>query len=1089
MSGFRAPLGLVLFTALLTCNAPWAAAELRRMDPDVVLPQPSDRYFDQRLYIVQLKQAPAMAYAGGIDGMASTRAQPGSSFDADASAVRNYRRYLTARHDELLLSVGAYQEKVYGYQLAFNGFAARLTPAQAQKLRAKRDVARVWEDQLRYLYTNDSPAFLGLFDAGSGLRTGLGLRGEGVVIGVIDSGIDPDHPSFTNEVTEADIPSLCQSSWAENSLLGRWLCYRWRREEDQLEFEPLANWRGSCEAGEQFESTACNGKIIGARYYVDGFLSRRALDAGEFLSPRDADGHGTHIASTAAGKEVQATIGGNNVARIAGVAPRARIAVYKACWLEPGQTRGTCSTADLQRAIEDAVADGVQIINYSVGNTDISISDPDDLALLTASNAGVLGVVAGGNDGPTPGTILSPSGAPWVLTVAASSRAGQRFDKAIRVQAPAAVAADYPALEASFTPSLANAGPITGELVLVNDELAVIQPGEIGSFFDACEPILNGGELNGQIAFLQRGVCDFQDKLLNAQAAGASAAVVFDNQGGPIVMDGVRNGGVNIPAVMISQANGELLLDSLNAGSEIEVTLNDALVITQTEEGDTIGEFSSRGPNLTAVDILKPDITAPGVDILAAQTPLVANGVRGEQFQYLSGTSMSVPHVAGVAALLKEARPGWGPAALRSALMTTARQDLLKEDGATPADAFDFGAGHIVPNAALNPGLLYLATPEDYDAFLCGTGAPRLSDPACLALETDGFSTRAPDLNLPSIAHGNLVFEDSLTRRVYNSGPSGTYTLSVDPPPGIDVTVAPTSLTLNSGAVGEFEVTLTSPVQQPDTWRFGALTWSDGAHDVRSPLAVRPVDFLAPLEVTGNGLTGTITVPVKFGYDGNYAIAPTGLVAADVISEFVADDPLNSYAFEPVNALLPLSVARFALDVDPDDLLDPTNPADTDDLFLRFALFNEETDGNDDLDLYVYFCSGDDSTATTFQSCDTMNVLSSFNEDSNEQVDVFGLNPGDPLGPGTFVIDVHGFDTDPVAGGPGANFQLFAWRLQQGDDAGNLNITGPAAATAGQSADVQVGWTVPASGRYLGGLSHVGEGGTVLEFTTVRINP
>jgi len=355
--------------------------------------------FEERVYIVQFDQPAALNYTGRPGGLAATRPRKGKKFDARDANVRAYARELIDAHDDVLQSIGAYDNKLYSYRYTFNGFAARLTPIQAQKLRSRKNIVNVWEDSVRYLYTNDSPVFLGLFDAGDGLVSGLDLKGEDIIIGVIDSGITPEHPSFS-DVQEADRPRLCRSEWAKTSVLGIWLCQRFRNRDDTVTFEPPEGWNGRCEAGDNFSTDLCNNKIIGARFYLDGFLASNVLDANEFRSARDADGHGTHIAATAAGIEVRATLADSEVDRVNGIAPRARIAVYKACWLEPGQIRGTCATSDLQRAIEDAVADGVDIINYSVGNTDINISDPDDLALLAASDAGILSVVAAGNDGP-----------------------------------------------------------------------------------------------------------------------------------------------------------------------------------------------------------------------------------------------------------------------------------------------------------------------------------------------------------------------------------------------------------------------------------------------------------------------------------------------------------------------------------------------------------------------------------------------------------------------------------------------------------------------------------------------------------------
>ena len=1052
----RSAICLLLLSATVS-NA--LAGDLRPVPDHVQLPVGDAQLSEEQLYIVQLAEPPALAYRGDRAGLAATRPDEGSRFDPDSPDVQRYSRFLTDRHDAMLRAIGAWADKLYSYRYAFNGFAARLTRLQAQKLRAQRDVLNVWPDRTRYLYTNDSPAFLGLLSPSGGLNTALGLKGDGVVIGVIDSGIAPEHPSFDDE-RAPELPRLCQTTWAENSLLGLWLCYRWKKQDPIADYAPPAGWRGICEAGERFSVTDCNNKIIGARYYIDGFLETHPLDGNEFLSPRDADGHGTHIASTAAGKEVRAILGGNDVARISGIAPRARIAVYKACWLEPGQTRGSCSTADLQRAIEDAVADGVDIINYSVGNTDISISDPDDLALLAASDAGVLAVAAAGNDGPAPGTILSPAGAPWVLTVAASSRNGTQFDEALRVNAPSEIATDYIAREASFTPLLRNNGPITEELILVDDGIAEIGGGSIGSFRDACETVANGSEISGRIAFLERGLCTFEEKLINVEAAGAVAAVVFDNQGGPIVMNGTR-GSVQIPAVMISQASGQLILDRLTSGDRVEVTLDKSLILRRTVAGNAMGDFSSRGPNLTAPDILKPDVTAPGVDILAAQTPSVANGVRGEQFQYLSGTSMSVPHVAGIAALLKQAKPDWSPAAIKSALMTTARQNMVKEDGSTDADPFDYGAGHVVPNRAINPGLVYDARKPDYDAFVCGNGLPRVSDTECQALEAAGFPTAAADLNQPAIALSNLVSSRSVQRRVTNVGNPAQYRVSVSSPPGVNVTVVPEVLSLGPGETGDYTVNFSSSGSDLYEWQFGSLSWDDGRHTVRSPIAVRPVPFLAPLEVIGNGAGGNLQFDVEFGYSGAYTITAHGLVTPDVAAGFVSDDPLNNYVFDPDTSTLPPSVARFQFDA-AEDLA-----------YLRVALFNDDTDGDDDLDLYVYYCPG-------LVICSLVGV--SGESDTDESLDVLFPDAGE------YFVDVHGFQTDQLSGGPGANFNLFVWTIGNDDDRGNLTVTAPDSANTGATGTVTVDWAVPELNRYLGGLTHSDAEGP-LEFTTITINP
>src|SRR5690606_29653441 len=274
---------------------------------------------------------------------------------------------------------------------------------------------------------------------------------------------------------------------------------------------------------------------------------------------------GTHIATVAAGDPTSAYLFGRRVARVAGIAPRAQIAVYKACWLKPGERRATCATSDLARAIDDAVADGVDIINYSVGSLETDLTAPDDLALLDAFDAGILTVVAAGNDGPDYATIGSPSSAPWVLTVGAASQGGTLFTEAIEITSPADMAGLIPMREASFTPRLDTERAIEAALVLADDGVGTGTPFG-GSVRDACEPL--SGNVGGAVVLIERGQCDFAVKLGHAENAGARAAVVYNPTGAPIVMNGDR-GSAGIPAVMIAGADGLRLADRLAAGDEI----------------------------------------------------------------------------------------------------------------------------------------------------------------------------------------------------------------------------------------------------------------------------------------------------------------------------------------------------------------------------------------------------------------------------------------------------------------------------------------------------------------------------------------
>jgi subtilisin family serine protease len=815
-------------------------------------------------------------------------------------------------------------------------------------------------------------------------------------------------------------------------------------------FEPPANFRGVCQAGDGFDVTDCNSKVIGARFYIDGFLARNELDPGEFVSPRDADGHGTHIATIAAGNPVVADLFGTRVGRIAGIAPRARVAVYKACWLKPGAVRASCSTSDLVRAIDDAVADGADIINYSVGNLEAALDAPDDLALLNAFDAGVFSVVAAGNDGPGSGTIGSPAGSPWVLTVGASTQSGNRFDEAITITAPERLSQRIEMREASFTPQLADRAPLTEELRLIDDGQNALGDGLPGSIRDGCEPLLNAGELDGRIALLQRGGCSFQAKLTRVADAGAVAAVVYSDSGAPIIMNGDA-GSVGIPAVMISTADGQRIVDEILTGTVVSVELAKGVFLARDDKGSVMGDFSSRGPTLTELDFVKPDITGPGVKIFAGHTPVVANGLKGELYQYLSGTSMSAPEVAGIAALLKESNPDWTPAQIKSALTTSARGGALKEDGATPATPFDAGAGHVDPNRAIDPGLVYETGYLEHVAYLCGYDTPPFQATDCAILDAAGFSANARDLNLPSIGVGRLVSGDVVTRRVTNVGPPSTYTLDLEEPEGVDLVVEPTSLSLGTGQTAEFSVRFQRQAAALDTWSFGKLRWNDGTRSPTSVVAVRPVTLRAPQELAFRGTAGAAQVPVAFGYGGPYEAQVHGLRAAltdfcrdqddNEVPCLIQDDPTNTFSFRDDNG-----VNAHLIEV----------PAGQ--LYARFSLFDDYTDGNDDLDLYLFYCPDSECTqiaqSGAFTSAEEINLVL-------------------PAA-GVYAALVHGFETDEVTGGAGARYTLFAWSFGANDVVGNLRSVYPSTVSDGDRANIEIDWgPLDPATRYLGALSHL----------------
>jgi hypothetical protein len=565
--------------------------------------------------------------------------------------------------------------------------------------------------------------------------------------------------------------------------------------------------------------------------------------------------------------------------------------------------------------------------------------------------------------------------------------------------------------------------PVEAKVIAVDDGDTSLDTGGTGTEADGCQPLLNGDEVNGNIALLQRTGCRFDEMIRNAADAGAVAAIVYNIAGDPIVMNG-DSGLSDIPALMIGQADANLILAEFDEGFEVTAVLDKGFLLTSNDAGNTMATFSARGPG-PVPDILKPDVTAPGVNILAGFTPDSAYSTPGEFFAYLSGTSMSTPHVAGVAALLRQAHPEWSPAAIKSALMTSSRQDITSSSGLSSASPFDFGAGHIVPNDALDPGLVYDITDAEFDTYVAD------------------MQGEARNLNLPSIAMSQLASSQTVTRRVTNaSDEAGAYTVEISPPPGLDVAVVPNSISLAPGESTTFEVTVTYLSGPLDLWRFGSFTWRSETRDVYSPIAVKPTSILAPAEITTFGGTGTLSFDVEFGYSGGYSPQVHGLNLPLIVNGFVDNDLTKTFSFRT-----DAGVTRHIISV-------PANQ-----LYARFALFDALTDGEDDLDMYVYYCG------TTGASCTKLGE--SGEPTSQERFDV--LRPAE----GLYAVFVHGFETDEVAGGPGSNYQLLGWSIGINDDVGNMTASGPAFVSAGTTDTVTVNWSnLGANTIYLGGVSH-----------------
>jgi subtilisin family serine protease len=954
------------------------------------------------LYIVELRELPAIAYDGKTAGYAATKPAKGQKYHPLSAAAVSYTGHLVSRHDTKLQSVGG--TKIYDYTVTYNGFAAQLSATQANRLAKDKDVEAITPNVIRTVDTSSTPAFLGLSDPG-GLWSqlgGVGKAGEDIIIGDVDSGIWPESLSFADRVDANGNPSFAPSA--------------------RKVYQNIPGTTFKCTNGEAFRATTCNQKLIGARYYNAAFGGNAGINADrpwEFNSARDYNGHGTHTASTAGGNfGVQATGPAAGFGKTSGMAPRARIAVYKALWSTQDAATASGGDIDLVAAIDQAVADGVDVINYSISGTSTDFLDPVEVSYLFAAQAGIFVSESAGNSGPTASTVAHPS--PWTTTVAAGTHnrngvGSVTLGNGVTYTGASIATAVGPAPVILST----SAGTSTAD---ATEARLCFSTGTDG------HPTLDPVKVSGKIVVCDRGTNGRTDKSLAVKNAGGVGMILVNTSPNSINADFHF-----VPTVHLSDTDGAAVKAYVTGAASPTAKINAATIVFTTPAPFT-ATFSSRGPLIAGGgDLLKPDVIAPGQDILASVAP---PGNSGLDFNLYSGTSMSAPHVTGVAALLKELHPTWSPMAIKSALMTSA-YDVL--DATSTANLiFRQGAGHIQPNKAAHPGLVYNSSFDDWRGFLRGQGLCTFCGGTTPAVAVDGS-----DFNAASIAIGDMAGTQTVTRKVTNvESTAATYTASVTGLAGIDAVVTPSTLTISPGQTKTFTVAFTTTTAVLNTYAGGQLTWADGSHDVRIPLVIKPVALAAPAEVTGTG--GDISYNVKFGYTGPFTTAARGLVAPQTFSGSVSTDADG--VFHPV--------------VGPEAVkFDVTVPAGT--TYTRFALFGADTNAND-LDLYVY--SG------------TTQIGASTSGTADEEVDF--LNPA----AGTYTVWVHGFDTANPS-----PFTLYAWSLSAAD-AGNMTITAPASATLGATAAINLTFSGLAAGtRYLGSVAYGGIAG-LPDPTIVRVD-
>ncbi len=571
---------------------------------------------------------------------------------------------------------------------------------------------------------------------------------------------------------------------------------------------------------------------------------------------------------------MEASIFGRDFGTVSGMAPRARVAMYKALW------GGSGYTSDLAAAIDAAVSDGVDVINYSIGNNTPSLASSDAISFLFANDAGVFVSVSAGNNGPGADTVGSPASVPWVTSVGASTQ-----DRTFQGSVKLGNDAEY--FGASVTPG-------TDGFYQIIDSVDVPASGVDSADAELCFPgSLDPTAVAGKIVLCKRGTNARVEKSKVVADAGGVGMVLYN----PDDAQALVTDNHFVPAVHINFTDGSAVkayIAGEGAGATAEITAGQK----EPAQGDVMADFSSRGADGAAEDLVKPDITAPGVNILAGNTPeprTVDAGLPGQLFQSISGTSMAAPHVAGIAALLKQLHPDWTPDMIKSAMVTTGNHEVVKEDGSTPADPFDFGGGRVMPNSAADPGLVY-TDPGFYGylAFLCGSAPGVVGSGTCTALQGLGYSTDASELNEPSIGIAELVGSQTIDRTV-TSVTAGTsnWTATIQAPDGFSASaVAPFSLA--EGGSHTFAITFTRTTAAIDTWSFGWLILSDDAgHTAKSPIALRAEPIDAPSHITeaATAADGSLSWDVKVGYDGTLSADGFGLAADASDSVFVPQDP------------------------------------------------------------------------------------------------------------------------------------------------------------------------------------------------------
>ncbi len=644
------------------------------------------------------------------------------------------------------------------YDKVFNGGSMILPGENVDALAGRPGVTGVFLDTLQQPTTETSPQFIGAPTAWNALG-GQGSAGEGVVVGILDTGIWPEHPSLSD-------PDPLGKPYAAPPVT------------------PAACDFGSATPGDA--PFTCNNKLIGAYKFLATYIAVNGLLPTEFDSARDDNGHGTHTATTAAGNRgVAASLFGVPFGTVSGVAPRAHIIAYRVC-ADLG-----CYQSDSVAAVNQAILDGVDVINFSIGGGNNPYADAVELAFATAYDNGVFVAASAGNSGPTADTTAHRG--PWVTTVAAST-SDRHFMTTLRLTA-----------DNGDTLNLPGATVTDG----IDTALPVVFPPAANVL---CDSPIPAGTYTGQILACRRGNNARIEKSFIAMEGGAAGMILYNP-----ALQGLNTDSHYIPSVHIDEPDSTSFLNFMNGHSGVTATFSEGTATAVP--GDAIASFSSRGGPGQTLGISKPDITAPGVQILAGHTPLPATllgGPQGELFQAIQGTSMSSPHIAGAAALVVDMKPNWTPGQIKSALMTTAETDVVKEDGTTPATPFDTGSGRVDLTRAGWAELTFDETAANY-----------------MDHEDDLWNT-----NYPSLYHPNLAGSITVQRTIHNeTNKRMNWKLDVDADPGLTVTV-PKHVKVNANGYGTFDITVSAASVPLGEVRHATITFKAGRVTHTFPITI-----------------------------------------------------------------------------------------------------------------------------------------------------------------------------------------------------------------------------------------------------------